>query len=443
MAEKTPGSEKTNPSEQIDETMQNWSNTKGFRDEDHVKDAVNAVKGVIKKAKGGHERSRKMLDALKGYQGKKSYMSNSDHRGAIGDIFSNSGMSQHNFHQAIGSHDKIAKLIKDYHGTKNKMNEEAQDTIKMHPSAASKAGMMAQTMNMMAGMSNDECSQWLSQALAVSASHVKNAADNSDKNRSSVAMKGSAPSAVLPNMASAVKEDIEALFGSDELSEEFKTKTTVLFEAAVNARVIAEAARLEEEFETRLEEEVGEITDVLVEQVDQYLSYAAVKWMEENQVAIESTLKNELAEEFMTGLRDLFAEHYLSFPEEQVDAVSALAEKVQALESKLNDTIEENMELSEVVESYAKQEIFDQVTEGLALTQTDKLQQLSEGVAFDGNVEEYKNKLEIIKERHFGVKSTPSMINEQVDDEQPVAEVRYMDPSVASYAKAISRTVKK
>jgi hypothetical protein len=309
-------------------------------------------------------------------------------------------------------------------------NTSAASSIEAKPSDASKSAMMAQAMTSMAAMDKSQLDQVL--AMMNSKQFASTIPDDAAaKNAASVAMKG------------AVKEDVAELFAGEQLSEEFKEKTAVLFEAAVNAKVIAEVARIEEEYETKLEEEVAQVTDTLTEQIDHYMSYVAQNWLEENQVAIDNSLRNELAEDFIMGLRNLFAEHYVQFPDEQVDAVEALAEKVEELEARLNEQLEKNIEMSAIVEERNKEKIFAEVSEGLALTQVDKFKTLTEGVEFENNPDNYKKKLEIVKEKYFGIKQAPSTLNEEVEEPTATQEVKYLEPQIANYAKAISRTIKK
>lgn len=309
-------------------------------------------------------------------------------------------------------------------------NTSAASSIEAKPSDASKSAMMAQAMTSMAAMDKSQLDQVL--AMMNSKQFASTIPDDAAaKNAASVAMKG------------AVKEDVAELFAGEQLSEEFKEKTAVLFEAAVNAKVIAEVARIEEEYETKLEEEVAQVTDTLTEQIDHYMSYVAQNWLEENQVAIDNSLRNELAEDFIMGLRNLFAEHYVQFPDEQVDAVEALAEKVEELEARLNEQLEKNIELSAIAEERNKEKIFAEVSEGLALTQVDKFKTLTEGVEFENNPDNYKKKLEIVKEKYFGIKQAPSTLNEEVEEPTATQEVKYLEPQIANYAKAISRTIKK
>ena len=353
--------------------------------------------------------------------------------------------------RALESHSAVLsqkKLKESYHEKKgNKMptkkkkppvveeamegdNTSAASSIEAKPSDASKSGMMAQAMTSMAAMDKSQLSQVL--AMMNSKQFASTIPDDAAaKNAASVAMKG------------AVKEDVAELFSGEQLSEEFKEKTAVLFEAAVNAKVIAEVARIEEEYEAKLTEEVEEVTDTLTEQIDHYMSYVAQNWLEENEVAIETSLRNELAEDFIMGLRNLFAEHYVQFPEEQVDAVEALAEKVEDLEARLNEQLEKNIELNAIVEERNKEKVFAEVSEGLALTQVDKFKTLTEGVEFENNPDNYKKKLEIVKEKYFGIKTAPSTLNEEVEEVTQSQEVKYLEPQIANYAKAISRTIKK
>lgn len=307
----------------------------------------------------------------------------------------------------------------------------AADSVEAQPSDASKAGMMAQAMTAMAVMDKSQLE------LVLSTMNSKNFASTipdgtAEQNAASVAMKG------------AVKEDVENLFGSEELSEEFKEKTAVLFEAAVNARVLVREQEIAEQYEEALTEELATAVDTIREQIDQYLTFTAHEWLKENQVAIDTSIRSELAENFIRGLHGLYSEHNFNVPEEQVDAVEALAEKVADLEGRLSEQINTNMELVSVLEEYNKDEIFDEVSEGLAVTQIEKFRTLSEGVDFGDDADVYKRKLEIVKEQYFGAKKTkPSTLNEEVITEEADVSEKITDPTMELYARAISRNVKK
>lgn len=276
--------------------------------------------------------------------------------------------------------------------------------------------------------------------------------DKSGSNQSTLDMHASAAAATtgpktrdaMPKLS--VKEDVEEMFAGQELSEEFKDKVTTLFEAAVNVRILAETARLEEEFEEKLTEAVSEINEELTSKVDAYLDYVVESWMEENKVAIESTLRNEVMGEFIDGLKNLFAEHYIEMPEEKIDVVEALTSKVEDLEAALDEMIEENAQLEDAFIEVEKENVFESFLSDLALSQQEKFKALAEGIDFDGNVETYAKKLSIIKENYFSAeKSAPVSTNieeETFEGETAVTET-VVDPTVNRYVQAISRTLKK
>ena len=239
-----------------------------------------------------------------------------------------------------------------------------------------------------------------------------------------------------------MKEDIEALFADDEtISEEFKSKVSTIFEARVMDRV----SQIEEETESRyagmLEEAVESIKQDLTEKVDDYLSYVVEQWMEENQIAIESGLRSEMTEDFIAGLRNLFAENFIDVPAEKVDLVEELASKVEELESKLDEEIERGVSYAKALVESRKSEITREVCEGLTATQVEKIKSLAESVDFSTE-EEYQEKLETIRENYFpsGVKkASESQLQEEVTDGSE-NKVVSNDPFVNAVANAISKT---
>ena len=243
-------------------------------------------------------------------------------------------------------------------------------------------------------------------------------------------------------MKKKMKEDIDALFADDStISEEFKSKVSTIFEARVQDRV----AQIEEETEARyagmLEEAVESIKQDLTEKVDDYLSYIVEQWMEENQIAIESGLRAEMTEDFIAGLRNLFAEHYIDVPAEKVDLVDELAGKVEELETKLNEEIERGVSYAKALVESRKKEITAEVCEGLIATQVEKIKTLAESVEFSTE-DEYKEKLETIRENYFpsGVKkASEAQLQEEVTDGTEKQAVSN-DPYVAAVAQAISKT---
>jgi hypothetical protein len=242
-------------------------------------------------------------------------------------------------------------------------------------------------------------------------------------------------------MKAEMKEDVDALFADDStISEEFKSKVSTIFEARIEDRV----TQIEEEIETRyasmLEEAVESVKADLTEKVDDYLSYVVEQWMEENEIAIESGLRAELTEDFIGGLRNLFAEHYIDVPAEKVDLVDELAGKVEELESKLNEEIERGVSYAKALVESRKNEIAREVTEGLPATQAEKIKSLAESVEFSTE-DEYKSKLDTIRENYFPSgtkKATEAQLNEQFEETEEKKVIN--DPFVAAVSQAISKT---
>ena len=243
-------------------------------------------------------------------------------------------------------------------------------------------------------------------------------------------------------MKKKMKEDIDALFSDDStISEEFKTKAATIFEA----RVLDRVQQIEEEVETKyasmLEEAVTEIKADLTTKVDDYLNYVVEQWLADNEIAIESGLRAELTEDFIAGLRNLFAEHYIDVPTEKVDLVDELAGKVEELEGKLNEEIERGVGFAKALVESRKNDITREVCDGLTTTQIEKIKSLAESVEFSTE-DEYKNKIETIRENYFpsGVKKADEKdLHEQVEDTD-AKKVDINDPLVAMVSQAISKT---
>jgi hypothetical protein len=237
------------------------------------------------------------------------------------------------------------------------------------------------------------------------------------------------------------KEDIDALFADDStISEEFKTKAATIFEARVFDRVNQIEEEIEAKYADMLSEAVDQIKSDLTTKVDDYLNYVVEQWLADNEIAIESGLRAELTEEFIAGLRNLFAEHYIDVPAEKVDLVDELAGKVEELESKLNEEIERGISYAKALVESRKSEITREVTEGLTTTQAEKVKTLAESVEFSTE-EEYKEKLETIRENYFpsGVKkANETQLHETVEETEEQKVIA--DPFVAAVSKAISKT---
>jgi hypothetical protein len=197
-----------------------------------------------------------------------------------------------------------------------------------------------------------------------------------------------------------VEEDVNALLSGEELSEEFQEKAKVIFESALRSKVNEIKESLEVQYEERLVEQVSEIAEALKERVDAYLEYVSEEWMTENQLSVETGLKEELTESFLSGLKGLFEEHYVSIPEDKYDVLESMVEKLDDMETKLNEQIERNVHLNKRLSESVADRIFDEISEGLAVTQKEKLASLAESVGFESETE-YREKLETLKESYF------------------------------------------
>ena len=235
--------------------------------------------------------------------------------------------------------------------------------------------------------------------------------------------------------------DINALFADDAtISEEFKSKVTTIFEARVQDRLTQIEEEIENHYAGMLEEAVETIKNDLTEKVDDYLNYVIEQWMDENQIAIESGLRSEITEEFISGLRNLFAEHYIDVPAEKVDLVAELATKVEELESSLNEEIERGIQIKKSLNESRKTEVIHVVCEGLTATQVEKIKSLAESVEFSTE-DEYKNKLETIRENYFPSDTKRADENQLHEELGDVEDKKVSsDPFVNAVAQAISKT---
>ena len=317
----------------------------------------------------------------------------------------------------------------------------------------SKIGMMQHMMGHMNAMSKSDLVDFFNKTMSQFGPNKDyGVSDKSGHNASTLDMHAShavsskGPKTKMPMPKLNVKEDVEEMFEGQDLSEDFKDKASTLFEAAINARLIAEAARLEEQYENTIAEELAVFHEEITAKLDTYLDYVVEQWMAANEVAIESTLRNELAEEFMDGLKNLFAEHYINVPQEKVDVLEALADKVNALEEKLDETITENSELKGYVLEASKNEILEEVASDLALTQQEKFAALVEGIEFDGDLDTYAKKILIIKENYFAKQDSSYSSNieeETFEGDIGTSTTGYVDPNVNRYVQALTKTVKK
>ena len=243
-----------------------------------------------------------------------------------------------------------------------------------------------------------------------------------------------------------VSEDVSALLEGEELSEEFQEKARTIFEAALRSKVeeIKEGmiAAYDEAYEERLTEEVNEIKSALTERVDSYLEYVAEEWVTENRLAIESGLKAEMSESFLSGMKSLFEEHYVSIPEEKYDVLESMVEKLDEMETKLNEQIEKNITLNSRLSESVADGIFDEVAEGLALSQKEKLASLAESVEFE-SAKTYREKLEMLKESYFSAKKTPKAQTENLSEEVDIDATGHAPDYMNNYLRTLGAVSKK
>ena len=238
-----------------------------------------------------------------------------------------------------------------------------------------------------------------------------------------------------------VSEHVDALVAGEDMSEDFKVKATTIFETAVKSKVKEIVESLEKEIEAKYAEDLKVEKEEIVENVDKYLEYVSSQWMKDNELAVETGLKEEISSEFITGLKNLFEEHYIDIPDEKIDLVGELQVTVNEQEERINKEINDSIELKKELVEYKKKDIFTQVTTDLVDTEVEKLKKLSENVEFE-DAEDYAEKLNTLKENYFN-----SPKSEKLDGEKVTAgtnkEIAEGASPVDAYVQAISRSIKK
>ncbi len=235
-----------------------------------------------------------------------------------------------------------------------------------------------------------------------------------------------------------IDDDVNALLGGQELSEEFREKAKTIFEAALKSKVTELREAMEAHYEAKLVEEVEGMKDELIERVDSYLEYVADEWLQENALEVERGLKSEMTESFLEGMRSLFEEHYVHIPDDKYDVVENMVDKLDEMESKLNEQIEKNIAITKSLSEATADGIVSEVSEGLSTSQKEKLASLAEGVEFESE-ESYKEKLETLKESYF--KTAPKRSDSEVLNES--AATPDVSGSMAAYIQALSHATKK
>ena len=239
-----------------------------------------------------------------------------------------------------------------------------------------------------------------------------------------------------------VEEDVNALLAGEELSEEFQEKARTIFETAINAKVASIREELEAKYEEKFVEEVASAKESLAERVDSYLEYVADEWMSENQLAVEAGLKADMTESFLTGMKSLFEEHYVTIPEEKYDVFESMVEKLDDMETKLNEQIEKNITLNARLSESAAEGILNDVSEGLAQTQKEKLASLAESVEFESE-EQYRGKLETLKESYFTQKNVSTPAKTETLSEGVDSAPASVSGSMDAYMRALGSTLGK
>ena len=243
-----------------------------------------------------------------------------------------------------------------------------------------------------------------------------------------------------------VEEDINALIAGEELSEEFQEKARTIFEAAIKSKVAEITEGIKSEYEENLVEEVKGIKAELQERLDSYLEYVADEWVGENQLAVEHGLKTEMTESFLEGMKKLFEDHYVTIPEERYDVIENMVDKLDDMESKLNEQIEKNVALNKRLAESTADVIFAEVTEGLAQTQKDKLATLVENVDFESE-NGYREKIETLKESYFPTKGSNTQTSKSENLTEESEAVDYQSKAVSNtmerYLQTINRVAKK
>ena len=236
-----------------------------------------------------------------------------------------------------------------------------------------------------------------------------------------------------------VKEHVDALVaGDDSLSEEFKQKAATVFEAAIKSKVKEIAEDIQADYDKKLTEETSKSKDELVEKVDSYLAYVVEEWMKENELALERGIKGEIAEDFISGLKKLFEDHYIDVPDEKYNVLEDQSSKIEELNKKLNESIEKNVELTKENGEHKRQNIIDEASKELADTQKEKFNKLAEEVEYS-NEEDFKTKVATIKESYFGKKESTSEIDD-VAAESNAEQPQDLTNAMAAYSAAISKT---
>src|SRR6056300_530073 len=237
-----------------------------------------------------------------------------------------------------------------------------------------------------------------------------------------------------------MKEDVAALTDGEELSEEFKAKAATIFESAVKAKLVEEIENLESEYENKVNEKVSEVKEEIVEKVDAYLNYVVEEWMKENELAIEKGLRNEITEDFIGGLKSLFESHYIDVPQEKFDVIENQAAEIEKLKEEVNQTIEKNVELNQQIGQFAREDIINDVSSDLAITESEKLKGLAESIEYK-DAASFRTSVETLKNSYFPKTKASDNESNEVAENNAGSDMN-LSESMAAYTAAISKTKK-
>jgi len=315
--------------------------------------------------------------------------------------------------------------------------EEVEEAVSV---PKTKAGMIKALYNQLNAMKKADLSDSFSKIMGSTLTEEEEEADEDEEEEKPMESK----KLKKEDLEIDVKEDIEAIVNGEDLSEDFKTKASTIFEAAVSAKVLSEVNQRIEELETSYKKEITDAKEehlsTVTEKVDGYLNYVTEEWMKENELAVEKGIRSELVEDFMTGLKNLFTEHYIDIPEEKVDLVDDLFEKVEELEQKLDESINTSVDIKKELAEYKKAETLREVSEDLADTEKEKLGKLADGIDFEDK-SQYSEKLEVIKEYYFPKQQSETITEEleNTEEEQQDSSESSTDPVMKRYVSSLTR----
>ena len=329
----------------------------------------------------------------------------------------------------------------------DEVDHEGDDISELHKQEMAampktKAGMMQAMYDKMKEMKKDKLMASYNKIMSQMDDMKKEAAMDSEEEEENKKKEEAKKEAIDKRVKDIdVKEDVNALVnGESELSEEFKQKAATIFEAAVKSKVKSEIERLEDSYSKELEESKSSLKEDMVQKVDNYLNYVVEEWVKDNELAIERGIKGEIAEDFIGGLKQLFEDHYIDIPDEKYDILEAQAKEIEDLKSKVNSEVEKNISLKKENAELTKGDVYEDVSNGMADTQKEKFKELTESVDFE-DADDYKKKLETIKESYFKSEAKPAETNvDSISSDSGTVDPSDLSDTMSRYTAAITRT---